>query len=367
MKTKNVLLAALLATAIGPVLGDEFGGEDAQAGVSTEPRIVTRHLTGSIQVELGRLDEVSIRDGLPFSTALIQTQRGVVKNAPYSAEIISERLQRLGDGNQIINRSRLKNYRDGEGRTRTEVVDGEGRVGTITIHDPVAGTRWLLHPGKKHAIRIAPSPEIARAAAAQARAAAEKARGSVEHARRAAAEARTKIDQLRQDGKLPDARSIVTEARRGAHPTEVRIRVAEPGATRLAATREMSAQIGPMIVGAMGDSKWAAQTVTRDLGTRDFSGVRARGQQRSYEIPAGELGNRDPITVSSETWTSPELQLMVYHKHSDPRTGELVYRLEGLKREEPAPELFTVPPDYQSRDSVVVTGEASPRRKQGPQ
>jgi hypothetical protein len=44
---------------------------------------------------------------------------------------------------------------------------------------------------------------------------------------------------------------------------------------------------------------------------------------------------------------------MVYHKHSDPRSGEVVYRLENLKRDEPAPALFTVPSDYTVKDAMA--------------
>ncbi|MCE3460718.1 hypothetical protein, partial [Staphylococcus aureus] len=79
---------------------------------------------------------------------------------------------------------------------------------------------------------------------------------------------------------------------RGAEPKEIRVRVAQPVQAALPATRAMSAQIAPLIVGAAHDGKWSAQAVTRELGERDFSGLRAVGSQRSYTIPAGEIGNR---------------------------------------------------------------------------
>ena len=82
--------------------------------------------------------------------------------------------------------------------------------------------------------------------------------------------------------------------------------------------------------------------------------MKANGRQRSYDIPAGEIGNRSAISVSSETWTSPDLQIMVYHKHSDPRSGDVVYRVENLKRDEPAPALFTVPSDYTVKDAMAT-------------
>jgi hypothetical protein len=95
--------------------------------------------------------------------------------------------------------------------------------------------------------------------------------------------------------------------------------------------------------------KWAAKASSRDLGARAFDGVRAEGKLRSHEIPAGEVGNRNPIVVADENWTSPELQVTVYSKHSDPRSDDYVYRLEGLKRGEPDAALFAVPSDDKVR------------------
>jgi hypothetical protein len=68
------------------------------------------------------------------------------------------------------------------------------------------------------------------------------------------------------------------------------------------------------------------------------------------EIAAGEVGNRNAITVSDESWYSPELQVTVMSKHSAPRTGDNVYRLTAIRREEPAASLFAAPPDYTIRD-----------------
>ena len=64
-------------------------------------------------------------------------------------------------------------------------------------------------------------------------------------------------------------------------------------------------------------------------------------------IPAGEIGNRNPINVTSESWYSPELQVTVQTRYNDPRTGESVYRLANIRRVEPAPDLFKVPEGYE--------------------
>jgi hypothetical protein len=86
--------------------------------------------------------------------------------------------------------------------------------------------------------------------------------------------------------------------------------------------------------------------VTTSLGTKEFEGVKAEGKSTTWTIAAGEIGNRNPITVMSETWYSPDLQVTVYSRHSDPRTGESIYRLANIRRGEPAADLFKVPDDY---------------------
>jgi hypothetical protein len=81
-----------------------------------------------------------------------------------------------------------------------------------------------------------------------------------------------------------------------------------------------------------------------------MAGVKAQGKLRSYEIPAGEIGNAKPIVVSDESWWSPELQITLYSKHSDPRSGDNIYRVDNLRRDEPSAALFTVPSDYTVKD-----------------
>ena len=74
----------------------------------------------------------------------------------------------------------------------------------------------------------------------------------------------------------------------------------------------------------------------------------------SYTIPAGDVGNKNPIVVSTESWYSPELQVTVYSKHSDPRSGDSIYRLANIKRGEPAATLFMVPDGYAVKDMPSI-------------
>ena len=366
--TTNILLATLLASAFAPslALAEDFILEQGSDG---ERRIVIRQ--GTVTLPPGQQAALRAGDSASLAGAMVNiSSAGIVKNAPYSAETVSESMQRLADGNQIVTRSSSMQYRDGAGRTRTEVRGDDGKLRMVTISDPVDGARWILNPERKSATRTDITSAQARAqaeaaraaatqariAAAQARAEADAARAVADQARIAANEARARIDQLRKEGKLPEGTHIIVkDVQRGIEPAEVRVRIAQPAAAAMPAARAMSAQIAPLIVGAVNDGKWSAKAVTRELGEREFSGVRAQGSQRSYAIPAGEIGNRDPIEVSSETWYSPELQVTVYHKRSDPRSGEMVYRLENLKRGEPPAALFSVPSDYTVRDPLKVT------------
>jgi hypothetical protein len=86
---------------------------------------------------------------------------------------------------------------------------------------------------------------------------------------------------------------------------------------------------------------------TESLGTRTIEGVSCEGTRVSFELPVGHLGNDKPITVVTENWFSPDLQMLVYSRHVDPLAGEHVFKLVNIKRTEPASELFSIPAGYQ--------------------
>ena len=63
------------------------------------------------------------------------------------------------------------------------------------------------------------------------------------------------------------------------------------------------------------------------VGKQMIEGVNAEGTRSVSTIEAGAIGNDRPIQVSSESWYSDELQMVVMSKHSDPRTGDESFRL----------------------------------------
>jgi hypothetical protein len=86
--------------------------------------------------------------------------------------------------------------------------------------------------------------------------------------------------------------------------------------------------------------------VTTSLGTQTINGVPAQGTRYTRTIPAGAIGNQNPIVITTEKWFSPDLQMVVMRKRDDPRTGETITQLTNIQRGEPDASLFAVPSDY---------------------
>ncbi|MGA7842468.1 MAG: hypothetical protein WCA34_16230 [Candidatus Acidiferrales bacterium] len=89
-----------------------------------------------------------------------------------------------------------------------------------------------------------------------------------------------------------------------------------------------------------------AETVTTSLGTQMIGGVTAEGTRYTRTIPAGQIGNVKAIVIVTERWYSPDLQMVVMTKRSDPRSGDTVFQMTSIARTEPAATLFQVPADY---------------------
>ena len=85
---------------------------------------------------------------------------------------------------------------------------------------------------------------------------------------------------------------------------------------------------------------------TESLGTQVIEGVSAEGTRTTRTIPVDRIGNEKPITIVSEVWYSPDLQLVVMTRRSDPRFGETIYKLTNVQRAEPSASLFQVPADF---------------------
>lgn len=297
MNTKKILLSALLGCLFVSARADDGAGQ-----------------------QVGLLSAMAGADaGLASSGMIADPLRGkLVKNAPYSAEAIQENQRNLADGNQITTKTSTLNYRDSNGNTRQEIRSPNGEVQNITITTAADNVHYSVIPVAKLILKLSLAKIEAKGAAIGA----------------AAGKAYT-LEAQRKQGKPATA-----EHKDGA---EIVVKRAAPNAN-------INPNTVPLIVSALGDAKWSSKATTKDLGVKEIEGVKAEGKLRSYEIPAGEVGNRNPIVVTNELWFSPELQVTLYSKHSDVRSGDVVYRLANLKRGEQAAALFSVPSDYTVKD-----------------
>lgn len=248
----------------------------------------------------------------------------VVKGAPYSAEAITETNQPLADGNVISRRTLAGVHRDSEGRTRQETAGEGGKPGAVYINDPVESKHIVLMPAAKRAVVTPRMAAFTHDLLAK--------RTEKQVMRFGASEIRIEDGKVLIDGA---ARSMDgKETGDGTRREEVRVQVIRsplPGVHTM--HFESTARLG--------------KGTTTVLGSKDFDGVRAEGKSTVWTIPAGEIGNRNPIQITSESWYSPDLKVTMFSRYHDPRTGESIYRLGNVRRAEPARELFTVPEGYE--------------------
>jgi hypothetical protein len=79
------------------------------------------------------------------------------------------------------------------------------------------------------------------------------------------------------------------------------------------------------------------------LGVRQVNGETATGSRVEATIPAGAMGNQQPVKMSAEQWYGRDLKVVVEATYRDPRTGETRYRLREIQRAEPDASLFRPP------------------------
>ncbi len=246
----------------------------------------------------------------------------VVTGAPYSAQATTETTQVLADGTRISRKTSSSVTRDSQGRTRREQsleLAGPWPSGDapqlVFINDPVTGVRYTVDASSRSVTKSSSSSPIV--------------------------SVRQKLDlaKLKDEGRGEQDQVVITSDSLGTQPT-VQMR---QNAHEVKLQAEMKAagrrETGP-----------ATTTKTESLGTQTIEGVQAEGKRITETIPAGKIGNDRPIEIVNETWYSPDLQTVVMSKHSDPRTGDVIYSMTNIIRAEPDPSLFSPPADYKVRE-----------------
>ena len=381
---KRTLLATLVAAAFAaPVHASPTGLLDDVLAAADQIRIDAETMAHDIRSNV-----------MTFYGPRMSGSR-VVKGAPYSAEVVTETKQALPDGNEISKRTVGAVYRDSEGRTRQE-SGLEGKKHAVYISDPVESKSIVLMPESKRAI-VKPQhfsllkhagdvkdKHVIKLDKREIRIedgkvfldGKEVANGKID-LKSGGKEVRVEDGKVFVDGKevavRGHPRTIVRtvdekETGDGTRREEIRVQVVRSGDKDLTvplvplppmpptarAPLPPIPPTPPMPLAGMETMRFESisrlgKGVTTQLGAKDFDGVRAEGRSTVWTIPAGEIGNRNPIMVTSEAWYSPDLKVTVYSRYHDPRTGESIYRLANIRRAEPAKTLFTVPEGYDAK------------------
>ena len=230
----------------------------------------------------------------------------VLAGAPYSAQVTSEFQQTLSDGNKIERKTTTMVYRDGQGRTRRE--QSLPAIGSYSASSETPRAIFINDPVTGVGYVLDPVRKVAR---------------------------KTTRPNIRA---LPRPGPEGPQAQAGNLPQANRLR---PNAAR----RDASA-------------------TTESLGTRNIEGILVEGTRVTRTIPAGAVGNQQPIQITSERWFSPELRLNLLVKNTDPMRGENSTTLTSIRRDEPEASLFQVPADYTVRELNMRGTRMPPRAPQ---
>ena len=245
------------------------------------------------------------------------------------------------DGNRIINKTTATIYRDSEGRTRREqTLKGLGRMKnggepaqTIFISDPVAGTSYSLDPRTQVARKMPPLRLKMRSPKPSGEGAAKGTGGSEPQVQYRVRTEQGPKESLKEKNVLKEKEKF-----------EIAL---ESDVLKDKRMMESGVAMGWL-------DKRNSSARSEALGKQNINGVEAEGTRSTVTIPAGEIGNERAIEIVSERWYSPELQVIVMTRHTDPRFGENSYQLTNINRSEPARELFEVPAGYTIQENTPL-------------
>lgn len=275
----------------------------AAFALALAPAILAQEVTGTAAVP-GHVKRVE----MVHTDARIDAEP--VKGVPFCATVASDHTQTFADGNRIHTTDSSLVCRDSQGRVRREsqlnllgAVPQGPTPKMITIEDPVANVRYVIDTFAKVAQKMALLPPGVPG----------KEGGNVFFF--------AKTSQV--EGPPPPPPSMI-------------------GAPVIVTQRVMTKD---------GPGSDENPPASENLGDQTINGIHATGTRLTTTIPAGKMGNDQPINVVSENWYSPELKATIMTKHTDPWSGQLTTQFTNVNTSEPDPSLFTVPSDYTVMDA----------------
>jgi hypothetical protein len=102
-------------------------------------------------------------------------------------------------------------------------------------------------------------------------------------------------------------------------------------------------------------------TKREKLEDKQMDGYNVSGTRRSMTIQSS-MG-AEPVTLVSETWYSPDLKAPLLSTSDDPRSGRTSMRLSNIRKGEPDPQLFQIPPDYAVQPPGTYAVKGAPQSR----
>ena len=216
-----------------------------------------------------------------------------IKGAPFSAKLVFEINQTLANGVRVTKKSAAALFRDIDGRTRQEFLR-EGAPETVVINDNVAGVFYHLNMAHHTANKVNLMDE----------------------------QLHREMEERHQKREHEERRQMEEHHRKHNEGIEKMkgLRLKRP--------------------------EFESERKVESLGFQNVEGVQAEGTRVTITVPAETEDNDKPFEIVTEKWYSPELQIVVMGKQTDPRIGETVYRLTNINRSDPARSLFEAPADF---------------------
>jgi hypothetical protein len=259
---------------------------------------------------------------------------------PFSATATTQTTQTLADGTHVSQTTTVVQYRDAEGRVRTETTQpggpSSGPTKVITIRDPVANVTYRLDPANKSATKLPMAGAAAGGRGGIVQATAQPSYDAVVAAQAAGGRGR---------GASGDSAGRAPEAQTAYQATYEQLAAGRGG--RRGGSGDTPARItiqpGQAVVLPPADN---SNDIVDDLGTLTVNGVAARGTRVTTVVKVGAIGNDREFRSVSERWFSSDLNLLVKSVNTDPRFGTTTYELTNISRQPPDSSLFQVPADY---------------------
>ncbi|MFZ0303758.1 MAG: hypothetical protein WAL75_13800 [Terracidiphilus sp.] len=238
---------------------------------------------------------------------------------PYSAEFTVSTVKTLADGSTITQESTEVEALDALGRTMIAITSvptssDEPATTKVSVFDPVAGSSLLWNSQRSVAtLTKRPLPQSA-AASCTSTSDSVSAGGT-------------------QDGPLSSSGNEGPGAPTGLSGMTARI------------------------TGDAQPTHGKASTTFENLGTQTIQGFETRGSRITQTIPAGAIGNNEPLVSTRESWQAnvQGIALTIREVDDDPRIGKRVTELVKFTLGEPDAASFQPPEGYE-----IVTRQTHP-------